>query len=321
MTHKPFFGEVVFMDPSVLDEIIVTLDPLSKIGLAAALFIIMFSVALGLRPRDFAAVAVRPILFAGGVFAQIIGLPLLTLGLVYLLAPPASIALGMIVVAVCPGGNVSNLMTYFARGDTALSVALTATSSIIAAFLTPAFILLWISFYPPTSTLLQSVSFDSQAFLIQTTFLLAVPLGIGMIFAHWAPNLANRLRGPGAFFGAGLLIAIVIVGTYDLFPKLFGTMHLIFPPVILHNACAFVLGAITGWALQANAPSRRALTFEIGIQNSGLALVILLGQLQGLGGAAAVAATWGLWHLIGGGVIVGLYRLLGYKSGVLINDV
>ena len=182
------------MDAATLDTLKIELDPVLQTALAISLFIIMFSVALGLRIADFIAVLDRPRLYAGGVIAQAIGLPLLTLALVFLLDPPASIALGMIVVASCPGGNVSNLMTYASRGDVALSVALTATSSVIAAFFTPALILLWSSLYPPTASLLKSLDFNAAEFLTQTTLLLAVPLTAGMALAHFAPNLASRLR-------------------------------------------------------------------------------------------------------------------------------
>ena len=296
------------MDAATLDTLTIELDPVAQAGLAISLFIIMFSVALGLRITDFVAMMERPRLYAGGVIAQVIGLPLLTLMLVFLMASPASIALGMIVVASCPGGNVSNLMTYAARGDVALSVALTATSSIIAAFFTPALILLWSSLYPPTASLLQSIDFDATAFLTQTTLLLAAPLTTGMALAHFAPRTAARMRKPGAMSGAALMAVIVIVGTYDLLPTLFKALPMIAPPVIIHNACAFGLGALAGLLLRAGASAQRTLTFEVGLQNSGLAIVILISQLQGLGGAAAIAASWGVWHLVTGGAMVTLFR-------------
>lgn len=296
------------MDAAQLDAMRIALDPTSQLILAAGLFTIMFSVALGLKVDDFAAIAKRPIAYVAGAIGQIAGLPLITLGLVFLLSPPASIALGMIVVASCPGGNVSNMMTYFGRGDVALSVALTATSSLVAAFLTPALILMWANLYPPTANLLDRIDFDPLSFILQTTALLAVPLLSGMALAHWAPSLAERLQKPGALIGAGLIIIIVITGTIDMTPRLFAATGLIMPPVIIHSFSAFALGALIGVAIQATTPVRRTLTFEIGLQNTGLALVILLGQLDGLGGAAAVAAVWGVWHLIAGGAMVWVYR-------------
>lgn len=302
------------MDATTLDQLRIGLDPLSQAGLALALFIIMFSVALGLKTDDFSAAMKNPAAYFGGVFGQIVGLPLLTMGLLLILSPPPSIALGMIVVASCPGGNVSNMMAYFGRGDVALSVALTATSSLIAAFLMPVMILFWSGLYPPTANLLDHIQFDPAAFIIQTTALLAIPLIVGMSLARWAAPLAARLQKPGATTGTILLAVIVVYGTLDLLPQLFGALPIIMPPVILHSACAFLLGATIARLLRRDVPVRRSLTLEIGLQNSGLAMVILIGQFDGLGGAAAVAAAWGVWHLIVGGAIIGIYRNMDQKN-------
>ena len=298
------------MDAKALDAMQIALNPIAQNLIAIALFLIMFSVALGLRVDDFRAVLRNPALYGGGVATQTLGLPLLTLILIFLLSPPASIALGMIVVAACPGGNVSNMMTYFSRGDTALSVSLTAASSVIAAIFTPAFILFWSGLYPPTAALLNSIDFNPTQFVVQTTALLAAPLATGMALARWRPALAETIRRPGAALGAAVLAAVVVMGTWDLFPRLFAAWPLIAGPVFVHNAAAFGLGAIVARALSAPRAARRALTFEVGLQNTGLALVILLAQLDGLGGAAAIAVTWGLWHLIAGGAMVALFRKL-----------
>ena len=114
--------------------------------------------------------------------------------------------------------------------------------------------------------------------------------------------------------GAGLMALIVVIGTYDLLPTLFTALPMIAPPVIIHNACAFLLGAVAGRLLLANIAARRTLTFEVGLQNSGLAIVILISQLQGLGGAAAIAAAWGVWHLVTGGAMVAWFRRLDAKG-------
>ncbi|MEO0878319.1 MAG: bile acid:sodium symporter family protein [Pseudomonadota bacterium] len=298
------------MDAAALDQISVAMNPASQAGLAAALMLIMFSVALGLKPADFAAIAKAPRPYVAGVIAQVIGLPLMTLCLVFALAPAPSIAFGMIVVAACPGGNISNLLTFLGRGEVALSVAMTATSSLVAAFLTPSLILFWSSLYPPTAAMLEAIEFNAVDFLVQTTALLALPLMAGMATARFAPKLAARLRGPGAVTGGVLILILVIAGLYGVAPRLLGAAALIMPPVIIHNTLGFVLGAGAARVSGAAVASRRAITFEVGIQNSGLALVILLSQFDGLGGAAAIAATWGVWHLLVGGAMVALYRRL-----------
>lgn len=299
------------MEISTLDELRIVLDPIGQIGLALALILIMFSISLNLRIKDFAFLLQRRTLIFAGVATQIVVLPLLTFALVLLLQPPPSIALGMIVVACCPGGVVSNLLTYLSAGNVAYSVCLTATSSALAALLTPTLILFWSQLYEPTAALLRSIAFDPLGFLIQTTVLLAVPLTIGMIVAARAPDVARRLQKKVALAGTLGLAGAIVYGTVKFLPLLLPALPMLFFFTILHNAAAFCTGAAAGWLLRADVPTRRALVFEVGIQNSGLAIVILLGQFDGLGGAAAIAAVWGVWHLIAGGTLVGVMRRYG----------
>lgn len=279
-----------------------------------ALMLVMFSVALGLRFEDFRILADKPRLYVGGVVTQVIILPLVTFFLLHTISPPPSIALGMIVVACCPGGAVSNLMTYLARGDVAVSVALTATSSILAALLTPASTLFWTGAYGPTAELFKSLDVDPMLFVLQTTLLLALPLAAGMFVAAKAPNIAAKIRGKTTLLGTAVLGGTIIYGIVYFFPVLWPALGLLGGIVLVHNAVAFVTGAAAGRLLSKDVAVQRALTFEIGIQNSGLALVILLAQLQGLGGAAAIAAVWGVWHLIAGGIIVQVFRMSDSKS-------
>ncbi len=277
--------------------------------------LMMFSIALGLRGSDFVRIAERPLIFLAGVLSQVVGLPLLTFGIIHLFAPPPSIALGMIVVACCPGVASSNLLTYLGRGDVAFSVSLTATSSLLAALLTPASILLWSHAYEPTATLLQSIDVRPLSFLLQTMLLLGVPLIIGMLMAVRTPAIAERIRRYTGIAGATVLGGVIVYGTVYFFPILIESLPYLATVAILHSAAAFLLGAATGLVTGVGRGMRRALTFEVGIQNSGLALVILVGQLHGVGGAAAIAAVWGVWHLVAGGFIVGVFRLFDLRRG------
>jgi len=305
------------MDVTELDSLRIVLDPIGQTGVALALMLVMFSVALGLRVDDFRFLFEKPLLFLGGVAAQVLLLPLVTYLLIIFMAPAASIALGMIVVACCPGGAVSNLLTYLSRGNVAVSVALTATSSMLAAILTPASILFWSNAYNPTSTLLKSLDVSPFLFLAQTTFLLAVPLVLGMMVAAKAPDVAAKIKRRATVLGSSVLVGVIIYGIAYFFDILFAVLSVLGILVVIHNGLAFATGAAAGMILSPETATRRALTFELGIQNSGLALVILLSQLKGLGGAAAVAAVWGVWDLIAGGLIVGLFRILDYKRQAL----
>jgi BASS family bile acid:Na+ symporter len=309
-------GSLHRMDIATLDQLRIILDPVGQAGLAAALMLMMFSIALGLRTSDFRLLREKPALFIGGVLTQVVGLPFLTFLLIHLLQPPASVALGMLVVACCPGGASSNLLTYLSGGHVAYSVTLTATSSTLAAVLTPASILFWTQAYQPTADLLRSVEVGPGAFLAQTMMLLAVPLILGMLVATKAPEVAAWVRRKTTTAGVLVLGGVIVYGIAYFYEDLVPALPLIGGIVVMHNAAAFLLGQTVAASLSAERTVRRALTFEVGIQNSGLAIVILLGQLKGQGGAAAVAAIWGIWHLMAGASLAALYRYSDRKTAV-----
>jgi len=298
------------VDSDALDRLRIVLDPMGQAGVALALMLVMFGVALGLRVRDFRILIAEPSLYIGGVVAQVLLLPLVTFVLIHLISPPPSIALGMIVVACCPGGSMSNLLTYLARGDVAVSVALTATSSMMAALLTPVSTLFWAQAYEPTARLLESLAVSPLLFVGQTTLLLAIPLAAGMLLAAKAPDIAERIRKRTTVIGAAILGATIVYGIVYFYPVLWPAIGLLAAVTIVHNAAAFTTGAVAGFVLSKQSSVRRALTFEVGIQNSGLALIILLSQLKGVGGAAAIAAVWGVWHLIAGGLLAIAYNIV-----------
>lgn len=305
------------MTAETLDGLTIALDPAAQRLLAGAIMIMMFAIALGLSPDHFRFLKREPKLFFGGLAAQIIALPVVTLALALIMQPPPSIALGMIVVAACPGGNVSNFMSWSARGDVAYSVSLTAGASVIAAIWTPTAIMFWSGLYPPTADLLAAIDFSRASFIAQTTLMLAGPLAAGMAAAHWRPELAAGIRKPLALFGAGILAWVIIAGAIDFLPILLPGWALIMIPVILHNAAAFAAGAASGRLLGASPERRRTLTFEVGIQNAGLAVVLLIAQMEGIGGAAAIAAVWGVWHFFSGGAMVLLFRMLDRRKAHL----
>ncbi len=308
------------MDTETLDSLRIVLDPIGQVGVTLALMLVMFGVALGLRVKDFRILVAEPSLYVGGIVAQVVLLPLVTFGLIHMISPPPSIALGMIVVACCPGGSVSNLLTYLSRGDVAVSVALTATSSMLAALLTPASTLFWAKSYEPTAELLVSLDVNPLLFVGQTTLLLAIPLAAGMIVAARAPDVAERIRKRTTLAGAAVLGATIIYGIVYFYPVLWPAVGLLASVTIMHNTAAFATGAVVGFVLTKRSSIRRALTFEVGIQNSGLALIILLSQLKGVGGAAAIAAVWGVWHLIAGGLLAIAYTYFDRKRLAVVIE-
>lgn len=286
-----------------MDDALLSLDGRAQAGLSLILAFVMWSVGLGLRAADFRRVAERPRVVLLGLGLQVVALPALTFLAASALAPSASLALGMIVVAACPGGNASNVLTQAARGDTALSVTVTALSSALAVFTTPANIVLWASLDPRTAALLRQIGIERGAFLAQTALTLALPLALGMAFAARFPARASRLRGPchrAALASLALFVAAALAANVG---QLLAWGAAVVPLVVLHNAGALALGYAGASLGRLAEPQRRALAFEVGIQNSGLGLVILLGQFQGLGGAALVTAAWGVWHLVSGGAL------------------
>jgi len=289
-----------------MDSVKLALDPIAQHVLTGLLALIMFSVALGLKVDHFREVARRPLIVLGGFATQVIGLPLMTLVLVTVLEPKASLALGMFVVAACPGGNVSNFLTYLSRGDTALSVTLTAFSSAGAFLITPFSIVFWTSLYGPTDVLMNQIGLDAATFFIQITLMLAVPLALGMIVAQRYPGFAARLMPPLRWVSFIILIFFIVAATANNWSHLINWGGIIVPLVIFHNSCALLLGFAAGLILQARVASRKALLFEIGIQNSGLGLVIVLGHFTGLGGAILVTAMWGIWHIVSGLILATL---------------
>ena len=291
-----------------IDDFQLELSSGSDTAMGIILATMMFAVALGLKTEHFRFFKTNPKIYLAGVIAQLLGLPALTLAIVHIVNPMPSMALGMILIACCPGGTTSNLLSLFGRANTALSVSLTATSSLFAAFMTPISIVFWCSLYPPTRTLLTEINLDVSSFISQTLIILALPLLAGMLIARYAPRAAERLKKPLAALAAlGLLM--IIVAACLKYMDMFLTLGMgILGLVVLHNGLAFFMGFLTGVMTKADVASRRALTFEVGIQNSGLGIVILLKFLGGLGGAGVIAGLWGTWHIVAGLALVGLFR-------------
>jgi len=298
------------MDAAALDAVRIEFGPASQAGLSVILGLMMFAVGLSLRLEHFAFLRTEPLRVATASLVQLVGLPLVTLGLIHLINPSPGVALGMIVAACCPGGAVSNLLTHLARGRTALSVALTGVSSVAATIATPASILFWSGVYAPTAGLLESLNFQPLDFLLRTALLLGGPLAAGMAIAARSELWAKRLKPPATLLAVGSLATLILIGLASNWELTVSAGGLILAPVALHNAVALALGGLTGAALGMAADGRRALTMEIGLKNTGLGLILLLGPFGGVGAAVAIVAVYGIWDLITGGLLAGSWRVL-----------
>lgn len=291
-----------------IDDILLNINPTGQLVLGGVLALIIYGVALDLKVADFIEVFRKPVAPLSGLFAQLVLLPAVTWAITMLLKPQPSIALGMMVVAACPGGNISNLITHMARGNTALSISMTGVSSVLAIVTTPLNILFWAGLNPDTAALLRQVSIEPVSFLGQTMAILGIPMALGMLTVAYLPKLADFLRRPLQILSFVFLVAF-IGGAMLTNAKYLSTFVLsILPFVILHNAIAVGLGWGTARALRLSDYDTRALTIEVSMHNSGLGLALILNQFEGVGGAALVAAGWGVWHLISGWALAAFWK-------------
>ena len=277
-----------------------------------SLALIMFGVALQVTVDDFRQLARQPRPVLVGMASQFVALPLLTFLLVIATRPAPSIGLGMILVASCPGGNISNFMSMNANGNVALSVTLTAISTVAATLLTPANLALWGSLYAPAAPILRTVDVSFWSVFTTDALILGGPLVLGMSVRHWAADLAQRISRVMQGLSIVIFAAIVMVALANNFAALIAYLPVVLGLVLVHNAAALSVGYGLGSAAGLPVRDRRTLAVETGIQNSGLGLILIFNFFDGLGGMALVAGWWGIWHIVSG---LGLscfwrYRLL-----------
>ena len=288
------------MDIAVLDQVRLNFNPQGLFVINAAIGLMMLGVALELKLDDFKRILIAPKAPGIGLGAQFILLPALTFLLTLILRPPPSIALGMILVAACPGGNLSNIITYLARGNCAVSVSMTAVSTLAAIIMTPFNLSLWGSLNPGTARILQAVNLSPVDVFITVFIILGIPLGIGMLISRSFPTLADKIRRPFKIFSLIFFISIVVAALAVNWQNFISYVGLVFIGVLIHNALALNLGYWTGRLFRLSEQDSRAVSIEVGIQNSGLGLVLVFNFFGGLGGMAIIVAWWGIWHIIAG---------------------
>ena len=283
-----------------IDDVVLNFSPTSLQILNAVLAIVMFSIAIDLTPGDFKRLLRAPKSLLVGLFSQFIVLPVVTFVMLLIAQPRPSIALGLIVVAACPGGNISNFITHRAGGNSALSVSMTAIATVGAIILTPVNIALWGNLYEPTREILRSTSIDPLQVAITVGLMLVLPLVLGITLNVMRPDLTSKINRPLQWLSMAIFtafIALALGANWDFFLQFVGA---VFALVFIHNALALLSGYLTASIFRLSAFDRRAVTIETGIQNSGLGLVLIFAFFQGLGGMAVVAAAWGIWHAISG---------------------
>jgi len=291
-----------------VDAIRIAFDEGSITTLRIVLALILLGVALDTRVSDFVRAARHPWAILVVVVAQFLVLPAITFVLTLALDLRGSIALGLILVACCPPGNVSNILTHRAGGDVAMSVSMTAVGNVLSIFLMPVNLAFWGSLHPSGQELLREISLDPLEILLEILLVIGLPFVVGTFLAHRFPRFAARARrvvGPVAFIGLAAIIGVGIASNWAIFTAYIG---LVVVAVFAHDALALALGYVIGRAARLPEASVKASTFEVGIRNAGLGLLLVFSFFDGLGGMALVAAWWGIWDIIAGLTVAAVWR-------------
>ncbi|WP_460801762.1 bile acid:sodium symporter family protein [Microbacterium sp. GXF6406] len=290
-----------------VDDVVLSFTPGSLTLLNIVLGLIMFGIALDTSPSDFRVVARHPKPFVIALFAQLLLLPAVTFGLTMILPVTASMAMGMILVACCPPGNISQVLTHRSGGNVALSVSLTAVGNLIYIVAMPLSIAFWGSMHPTARTVLEDVSLDPGKMLLEIVLIIGVPFAIGLLLRARLPKIAARAHPIVKWFSLIALVAFIVValvGNWSVFIQVLGIVVLV---VTVHDAVALALGYGTAVVGGLGTRERKAMTFEVGIRNAGLGLGLVFAFFGGLGGMAIVAGWWGIWDIVAGLVVAGLW--------------
>ena len=218
--------------------------------------------------------------------------------------------MGMILVAACPGGNISNFMSQLSKANTELSVTLTAITTLVSPIFTPANFAIWGGLYvnfvnPEAGSALRELHIDIYQMFETVFILLGLPLVVGILVSHYLPKVAQKLKKPMQYFSILFFIMMVVLAfgnNVDLFLKYIGFIFIL---VLIHNGLALSTGFGMATIFKLPFADRRTLTIETGIQNSGLGLVLLFNPKifppdLAIGGMLFITAWWGIWHIISG---------------------
>lgn len=283
-----------------LDSLKINFDTEGLWVLNITLAMIMFGVALGITFDDFKRLFKNPKILLTGIVSQFFLLPLVTFIFIKLVNPMPSIALGMIMVAACPGGNISNFMTQFAKGNAALSISLTAFATLVSLVMTPFNFHFWGNLYAPTAEILQKVALDPMELVKLVSLILGVPLILGMWFRKVRPNLAVKLSKILKPASLVIFVIFIIIAFSDNFDIFMNYVHYVLILVIVHNILALLTGFYFAKFMKLSYKNQKTLSIETGIQNSGLGLLLVFSFFNGLGGMSLLVAFWAIWDILSG---------------------
>ncbi len=290
-----------------VDNFHINFNPNQMVILNIAMAFLMFSVALDVRPGDFRKVVQFPRSVAVGLTVQYLLFPLLTLGIIWAFQPPVSMALGMVLVSMCPSGNMTNFLVHYARANVALSVTLNAIIILSATIITPAGFLFWSKFVPNSASMtVFELRFLDMALIILE--LIVAPLVVGMLLHAQFPDFVARIRpwvqriSLLAFFS---ILAMAILGNWHNLSQYLGFAFVI---VAVHNLLGMSAGYGLGRLVRLPEMDCRTLAFESGVHNTALGLLLIFTFFNRSGGMALIAAWWGIWDLVTGVGLATLWR-------------
>ena len=266
--------------------------------IAVLLGVVMFGMGLATRIDDFKVVFSRPKDIAIGCVAQFTVMPTLAWALSRMFGLDDALTIGVVLVGCCPGGTASNVMTYLAKGDLALSVGMTGVSTILAPFLTPA--LTWLLAG-------ETVEVDKTAMFVGILWVVILPICLGFAAKHFCPKATERVVRFMPTVSSVVIAVIIVLVLAANARRLADGGPAVFIVVILHNACGLALGYLIAAALRLAEPKRRALCIEVGMQNSGLAASLAAVHFAAYPMAAVPGAIFSVWHNVSGAFVARLF--------------
>lgn len=281
-----------------LDHIRVNFNSEQLFLLNFCLGFLMFGIALELTPDDFKALLKNKKSTLVGLLSQMVMLPVLTILLIILINPHPAIAAGMLLVAACPGGNVSNYAVHLSKANAPLSVLLTTFSTLAAAFTTPFVFKTGMGALSSLNHTTVLFSIDFYSMFISIVQLILVPLIVGMLLRHWQPQLTLKIIPAVKRLSLVIFVAFILFAVAGNLENIKHHLHRVFLIVLVHNGLALALGYYISILLGRGKQDARTISIETGIQNSGLALILIFNFFNGNGGMALIAAWWSVWHLI-----------------------
>lgn len=298
-----------------MDPVSIEFNPESLIALNVMIAIMMFGVSLELRAADFKRILRNPKAPMIGLVSQFLILPAVTCLVTIALDIDPMLSLGMILVASCPGGTFSNIMTWMAKGNVAVSVSMTGVSSLAASIMTPFNFALYAYLNPNTRPLLTEISMDPVGLLLLVLLVLGVPLVLGMYAGPRFPNLSKKIEAPLKVFAMVLMMALAGLAFSKNTDQFLQYFDLFFWLVVAHNAIAITIGYLGAMLAKLPIADRRAIALEVGIQNGALALVIIFTFFPQASGMLLIAAFWGVWHLVSGLILSFVWSRMPINDG------